>query len=94
MVSGCVYALLAGVLAAAASLSAKLTVGADYLRELCESGLSRWDEVQDGHAVCDWVSPVYFSFIKTCQIEIKSQFMFHDCKSIQSSLSRGFSGLL
>lgn len=60
MVSGSVYALLAGFLAAAASLSAKLTVGADYLREMCESGLSRWHEAQDGPTACDWVSPVYF----------------------------------
>ncbi|XP_013888068.1 transmembrane protein 42 isoform X2 [Austrofundulus limnaeus] len=54
MVSGSVYALLAGFLAAAASLSAKLTVGADYLRDMCESGLSRWDEARDGSTVCDW----------------------------------------
>ncbi|XP_013888067.1 transmembrane protein 42 isoform X1 [Austrofundulus limnaeus] len=55
MVSGSVYALLAGFLAAAASLSAKLTVGADYLRDMCESGLSRWDEARDGSTVCDWL---------------------------------------
>ncbi|XP_047216183.1 transmembrane protein 42-like isoform X2 [Girardinichthys multiradiatus] len=42
MDSSSVYALSAGFLAAAGSLSAKLTLGADYLREMCESGLSGW----------------------------------------------------
>ncbi|KAM4567686.1 transmembrane protein 42-like [Fundulus diaphanus] len=44
----CVYALSAGFLAAAGSLCAKLSLGADYLREMCESSLG-------GAARCDWL---------------------------------------
>ncbi|XP_022071601.1 transmembrane protein 42-like [Acanthochromis polyacanthus] len=51
MFSGTFYALLAGFLGAAASLSAKLSLGADYLREMCESGLSGWT----GPSCCDWL---------------------------------------
>ncbi|AWO97178.1 putative transmembrane protein 42-like [Scophthalmus maximus] len=39
MSSWSVYALLAGVLSAAASLSAKLSVGAGPLRDMCEAAL-------------------------------------------------------
>ncbi|XP_023186226.1 transmembrane protein 42-like isoform X2 [Xiphophorus maculatus] len=49
-----VYALSAGFLAAAGSLSAKLTLGADYLREMCESGLSGWTQSPGGATRCDW----------------------------------------
>ncbi|XP_062278154.1 transmembrane protein 42-like [Scomber scombrus] len=49
MISGSFYALLAGCLAAASSLCAKLTVGADYLKEMCEVGLK-----QDAD-YCDWL---------------------------------------
>nr|XP_046254796.1 transmembrane protein 42a isoform X2 [Scatophagus argus] len=49
MISGSFYALLAGFLGAAASLSAKLSLGADYLRIMCESGLG------GGTSVCDWL---------------------------------------
>ncbi|KAK2844098.1 hypothetical protein Q5P01_010757 [Channa striata] len=55
MIPGGVYALVAGFLGAAASLSAKLSLGADYLRQMCEFGLSRWTETQDGAADCDWL---------------------------------------
>ncbi|XP_034384442.1 transmembrane protein 42-like [Cyclopterus lumpus] len=48
MISGSVCALLAGSLGAAASLSAKLSLGADYLRDMCESRLS-------GASACDWL---------------------------------------
>ncbi|XP_074510603.1 transmembrane protein 42a [Sebastes fasciatus] len=55
MTSGSVYALLAGFLGAAASLAAKLSLGADYLRQMCESGLSSWTETPGGTAACDWL---------------------------------------
>lgn len=58
MISGSIYALLAGFLGAAASLSAKLSLGADYVREMCESGLSGWTETHGGTAACDWVRQV------------------------------------
>ncbi|XP_037533115.1 transmembrane protein 42-like [Nematolebias whitei] len=54
MASGSVYALLAGFLGAAASLSAKLSIGADYLRGMCESGLSGWAPTE-ASALCDWL---------------------------------------
>lgn len=56
MISGSVYALLAGFLGAAASLSAKLSLGADYLKEMCDAGLKE-------AAACDWVRLTsYMSF--------------------------------
>ncbi|XP_041799206.1 transmembrane protein 42a [Chelmon rostratus] len=55
MISGSFYALVAGFLGAAASLSAKLSLGADYLRDLCESGLSGWTEAHGGSGACDWL---------------------------------------
>ncbi|KAI4904047.1 hypothetical protein NFI96_033870 [Prochilodus magdalenae] len=42
MVSGSIYALLAGFLGAAASSSAKLSLGASYLKAMCESGVRSW----------------------------------------------------
>uniref|UniRef100_A0AAY4E9W4 Transmembrane protein 42 n=1 Tax=Denticeps clupeoides TaxID=299321 RepID=A0AAY4E9W4_9TELE len=39
---GVSYALLAGLLGAVASSSAKLSLGADYLRGACEAGLRTW----------------------------------------------------
>lgn len=50
MIAGTFYALLAGFWGAAASLCAKLSLGTDYLRDLCQSGL-----ITDGSA-CEWVS--------------------------------------
>lgn len=55
MSSGSLYALFAGFLGAAASLSAKLSLGADYVRDMCESGLRGWTETHGGAAACDWV---------------------------------------
>nr|XP_040021884.1 transmembrane protein 42-like [Gasterosteus aculeatus aculeatus] len=55
MISGSVYALIAGFLGAAASLSAKLSFGADYLRDMCESGLSGWTRTPSGASACDWL---------------------------------------
>ncbi|KAL7394004.1 hypothetical protein ABVT39_019232 [Epinephelus coioides] len=55
MISGSVYALLAGFLGAAASLCAKLSLGADYMREMCESGLSGWTDTHGGTTACDWL---------------------------------------
>lgn len=72
MIPGSFYALLAGFLGAAASLCAKLSLGADYVRNVCESGLSSWTQTLDGTVYCDWVrrggqfslcfaSPLYLS---------------------------------
>ncbi|XP_061521473.1 transmembrane protein 42-like [Phycodurus eques] len=44
MFPGVFYALLAGFLAAVASSSAKLSLGADYLKGVCETGLRTWGE--------------------------------------------------
>ncbi|RVE67120.1 hypothetical protein OJAV_G00114880 [Oryzias javanicus] len=44
MFPGVFYALLAGFLGAVASSSAKLSLGADYLKGVCESGLRTWGE--------------------------------------------------
>ncbi|XP_077382399.1 transmembrane protein 42-like [Festucalex cinctus] len=54
MISGSIYALLAGCLGAAASLSAKLTLGADYLKEICEVGLESGEQY-DETTVCLWL---------------------------------------
>lgn len=61
MISGSFYALLAGFLGAAASLSAKLSLGSDYLKEMCESGRS-WTDTHDGATVCDWVRQTSYMF--------------------------------
>ncbi|XP_038568192.1 transmembrane protein 42-like [Micropterus salmoides] len=55
MISGSFYALLAGFWGAAASLSAKLSVGADYLRDMCETGLSGWTQTHSATTACDWL---------------------------------------
>ncbi|XP_061574165.1 transmembrane protein 42-like [Cololabis saira] len=47
MVPGSVYACLAGFLGAAASLAAKLSLGPDHLRDMCQS----WH----GGPACDWL---------------------------------------
>nr|XP_057902686.1 transmembrane protein 42 [Doryrhamphus excisus]XP_057902687.1 transmembrane protein 42 [Doryrhamphus excisus] len=44
MFPGVFYALLAGFLAAVASSSAKLSLGTDYLKGVCETGLRTWGE--------------------------------------------------
>jgi len=55
MISGTVCALLAGCLGSAASLSAKLSLGADYLRDMCEGRLSGGTRTHAGASACDWV---------------------------------------
>ncbi|XP_057689994.1 transmembrane protein 42-like [Corythoichthys intestinalis] len=56
MISGSFYAFLAGCLGAAASLSAKLTLGADYLMEICQATVSGTSGAQhDGPTVCSWL---------------------------------------
>ncbi|XP_028986334.1 transmembrane protein 42-like [Betta splendens] len=55
MFPGSFCALVAGVLSAAASLSAKLSLGSDYVRELCESWLSSWSQTHDGSMYCEWL---------------------------------------
>lgn len=61
MIQGSFYALLAGFLGAAASLSAKLSLGADYVRDLCLS----WTQTQHGAMYCDGVRQraIVFSFV-------------------------------
>lgn len=62
MFSGVVYALLAGFLGAVASSSAKLSLGADYLKGVCETGLRTWAgedrtfQQDNDTAPCDWVN--------------------------------------
>lgn len=65
MVSGTFYALLAGFWGAAASLCAKLTLGTDYLRDMCQSGLTGWST--EGSAACDWVSLTHHT-IRTAEL--------------------------
>ncbi|XP_061738103.1 uncharacterized protein LOC133539862 isoform X2 [Nerophis ophidion] len=60
MFPGVFYALLAGFLAAVASSSAKLSLGADYLKGVCETGLRTWGEQRkfrqaDETTACDRV---------------------------------------
>ncbi|XP_033958217.1 transmembrane protein 42-like isoform X1 [Pseudochaenichthys georgianus] len=54
MISGSFYAVFAGFLAATASLSAKLSLGAEHLRGMCVSGLS-WTHIPGETAACDWL---------------------------------------
>lgn len=61
MWSGLVYGLLAGLFAAVASSSAKLSLGARYLQEFCVSAVGTWtDQDQSLNlsvdiTACDWV---------------------------------------
>lgn len=61
MFPGVFYALLAGFLGAVASSSAKLSLGADYLKGVCETGLRTWggeDRIirqADETTACDWL---------------------------------------
>ncbi|KAG2464881.1 transmembrane protein 42a [Polypterus senegalus] len=63
MFHGVFYAVLAGFLGAVASSSAKLSLGADYLKGVCESGLRSWvgderlgrEEGEDETTACDWL---------------------------------------
>ncbi|MCJ8735526.1 hypothetical protein PDJAM_G00248090 [Pangasius djambal] len=60
MFPGVVYALLAGFLGAVASSSAKLSLGTDYLKGVCETGLRTWGEQRtfrhaDETTACEWL---------------------------------------
>lgn len=60
MFPGVFYALLAGFLGAVASSTAKLSLGADYLKGVCETGLRTWGEQRkfrqaDETSACDRV---------------------------------------
>ncbi|CAL8297341.1 unnamed protein product [Lota lota] len=60
MFPGVFYALLAGFLGAVASSSAKLSLGADYLKGVCETGLRTWGEQRkfrqpEETTACDWL---------------------------------------
>ena len=68
MISGDIYALLAGILGAVASSSAKLSLGADYLKDMCDTGMKRWttEDHWSRHAEeetpCDWVTHTSCAF--------------------------------
>ncbi|KAL2080600.1 hypothetical protein ACEWY4_024393 [Coilia grayii] len=60
MFPGVFYALLAGFLGAVASSSAKLSLGTDYLKGVCETGLRTWGEQrkfrhENETTACDWL---------------------------------------
>ncbi|XP_016313744.1 transmembrane protein 42a isoform X2 [Sinocyclocheilus anshuiensis] len=60
MLPGVFYALMAGFLAALASSSAKLSLGAVYLKDMCETGLKIWTDGQENTdgvdtTACDWL---------------------------------------
>lgn len=55
MVSGSLYALVAGLCGAAASLSAKLSLGAGFLKQMCASGLREWTQAHGAEDACDWL---------------------------------------
>ncbi|XP_029359356.1 transmembrane protein 42-like [Echeneis naucrates] len=57
MCSGSFHAILAGVLSALASFSAKLSLGSDYLRDICESSMGGRTKIEThaGHTHCDWL---------------------------------------
>ncbi|XP_016148095.1 transmembrane protein 42a isoform X2 [Sinocyclocheilus grahami] len=60
MLPGVFYALMAGFLAALASSSAKLSLGAVYLKDVCETGLKIWTDGQENTdgvdtTACDWL---------------------------------------
>ncbi|XP_010891026.2 transmembrane protein 42 [Esox lucius] len=62
MISGAVYALLAGFLGAIASSSAKLSLGSEYLKGMCETFLKAWVRAgdhrinQEETSPCDWLN--------------------------------------
>lgn len=67
MFPGVFYALLAGFLGAVASSSAKLSLGADYLKGVCETGLRTWGEQrrfrqEDETTACDRVSQSWLKY--------------------------------
>lgn len=61
MLAGLIYALLAGLFGAVASSSAKLSLGASYLRELCDTAVRQWTAEEDrltpsvDTTACEWV---------------------------------------
>ncbi|KAF5905766.1 transmembrane protein 42 [Clarias magur] len=61
MLAGLIYALLAGLFGAVASSSAKLSLGASYLKELCETAVRQWTAEEDrltpsvDTTACEWV---------------------------------------
>ncbi|CAB1321242.1 unnamed protein product [Coregonus sp. 'balchen'] len=61
MISGAFYASLAGFLGAVASSSAKLSLGSDYLKGMCKTGVKAWAQdgdykiIQEETSPCDWL---------------------------------------
>ncbi|KAF7708782.1 transmembrane protein 42a [Silurus meridionalis] len=61
MLTGLMYALLAGMFGAVASSSAKLSLGGSYLKELCDTAVRRWSAQENTFspaldtAACEWV---------------------------------------
>ncbi|XP_060778264.1 transmembrane protein 42a [Neoarius graeffei] len=61
MLTGLLYALLAGLFGALASSSAKLSLGSSYLKELCDTAERQWGVEEDSGTpgvnttACEWV---------------------------------------
>lgn len=73
MLTGLIYALLAGLFGALASSSAKLSLGASYLKELCDSAVRKWTVEEDSLTsgvditACEWVKmPSFFYYLFQC----------------------------
>ncbi|CAB1321125.1 unnamed protein product [Coregonus sp. 'balchen'] len=80
MFPGVFYALLAGFLGAVASSSAKLSLGADYLKGVCETGLRTWGEQRkfrqpDETTACDWALRYSSSSTQTTVTTTASNFI-------------------
>lgn len=66
MLTGLMYALLAGLFGALASSSAKLSLGASYLKELCDTAVGKWTVEEDtlttgvDTTACEWVKRPFF----------------------------------
>lgn len=77
MLTGLMYALLAGLFGAVASSSAKLSLGASYLKELCYTAVRKWTVEEDGltpgvhTTTCEWVKwPfIYLIYISGSELD-------------------------
>lgn len=70
MLTGLMYALLAGLFGAFASSSAKLSLGASYLKELCDTAVGKWAAEEGSDAdttACEWVIKGHVSLQETQQ---------------------------
>ncbi|XP_042172492.1 transmembrane protein 42a isoform X2 [Oncorhynchus tshawytscha] len=82
MISGAFYALLAGFLGAVASSSAKLSLGSDYLKGMCETGLKTWSQDGDYRIIpeetspCEWLH-IPLELLFTCNAVMWCLFQLH-----------------